>query len=73
MLDQATKQLTFRLPESLIERVESCVASIQKQSGLTVTRADVVRMLLTRALDETGCNLKRLFTPPARRRKGDPK
>jgi hypothetical protein len=65
-MNLATRQLTFRLPEVLITRVEDCVTTIQEQSGMKVTRADVVRLLLTRALDLTHCDLRALFaTPPA--------
>jgi hypothetical protein len=68
-----TKQLTFRLPEALIDRVEDCVARIQTKSGFNVTRADVVRMLLTHALDDAACDLTRLFNPPTRTRKREPR
>jgi hypothetical protein len=66
-----TKQLTFRLPQTLVDRVEDCVTSIQEKSGMNVTRADVVRLLLTRALDSAGCDLQQLFAAPpkARRRR----
>lgn len=64
MSTETTRQLTFRLPEDLIARVESCVTHMQERSGFSITRADVVRMLLTRALDEAGCDFQRLF--PAR-------
>ena len=64
MATESTRQLTFRLPEELIARVESCVSVIQERSGFSITRADVVRMLITRALDEAGHDLQRLF--PAR-------
>ena len=65
-----TRQLTFRLPEVLIERVEDCVTSIQEKSGMNVTRADVVRLLITRALDIAGCDLHKLFgAPPSRSKK----
>jgi hypothetical protein len=68
-MDLATKQLTFRLPEALLDRVEECVTTIQEKSG---TRTDVVRLLLTRALDLAGCDLHELFAAspakPRRRR-----
>jgi hypothetical protein len=56
-----TRQLTFRLPEPLIERVENCVDHFQR-TGLNVTRADVVRLLITHALDMTRCNLRKLLS-----------
>ena len=71
MIDQ-TKQLTFRLPEALIARVEDCVSRIQVQSGFNVTRADVVRMLLTHALDDAACDLQRLLNP-RRAKKREPR
>ena len=62
----STRQLTFRLPEPLIDRVEDCVSKLHR-TGLDVTRADVVRMLLKHALDVTGCNIKKLLaTKPSR-------
>lgn len=62
-MEEVTRQLTFRLPETLIERVEDCLTRMQQKSGINLTRADVVRMLLTHALDETACDVKRLFAP----------
>jgi hypothetical protein len=45
---EAAKQLSFRLPEGLIDRVERCTEDLQAE-GLEVTRADVVRLLLRHA------------------------
>lgn len=59
VFDAPTKQLTFRLPVTLIDRLEECVDRIQR-AGLAVSRADVVRMLLLRALDAGNCG-KALF------------
>jgi hypothetical protein len=58
--EAATKQFSFRLPEGLVERVERCTVDIQK-TGLEVTRADVVRLLLKHALDNTHCKLELLL------------
>jgi hypothetical protein len=56
----SSKQFSFRLPEALVQRVEQC-AQEMRQSGLEVTRADVVRLLLKHALDATDCKLSRLL------------
>lgn len=48
-----TQQMAFRLPKSLIKRLDAHVARLRKdQPGMTVSRADAVRVLLSRALDE---------------------
>jgi hypothetical protein len=62
----ASRQFSFRLPQSLVDRVEDCVDSIRVQ-GLDVTRADVVRLLLNHALETTKCNLNRLLRPRPKR------
>lgn len=53
-MESTTRQLTFRLPEALVDRVEDCVARIQS-FGMPITRADVVRLLLFHALDHGAC------------------
>jgi hypothetical protein len=63
----ASKQFSFRLPESLVQRVEHC-AEAMRQSGLDVTRTDVVRLLLNHALDATKCKMSLLLRPtPAKK------
>jgi hypothetical protein len=57
---EASKQFSFRLPEGLVHRVERCANDI-RASGLDVTRADVVRLLLKHALDTTNCRLDLLL------------
>ncbi len=57
MMQAKTRQLTFRLPEELIERVDKCAARIQSEAALPVTRTDVVRMLLVHALDSGHCGM----------------
>ena len=56
----ASKQFSFRLPETLVERVEECTVHM-RETGLDVSRADVVRLLLTHALDATRCRLELLL------------
>jgi hypothetical protein len=56
----AAKQFSFRLPEGLVDRVEQCTQEL-RGAGLEVTRADVVRLLLKHALDETQCKVDRLL------------
>jgi len=71
--EEAARQFSFRLPGSLVERVEECMEEIRK-AGLDVTRADVVRLLIKHGLDATHCKLDLLFgrspagSRPAKRR-----
>jgi hypothetical protein len=60
MQAQAAKQFSFRLPVGLVDRVEQCMDHLHA-TGLEVTRADVVRMLLKHALDATHCKVERLL------------
>jgi hypothetical protein len=60
MNEQAARQFSFRLPGGLVDRVEQCVEHLQA-TGLDVTRADVVRLLLKHALDATHCKIERLL------------
>jgi hypothetical protein len=51
--DDPTVPLGIRLPASLIERIDAVVAEMQaRQSYRTVTRADAIRFLLLKALDD---------------------
>ncbi len=71
MSTQAARQFSFRLPGALVDRVEQCMERLQ-ETGLEVTRADVVRLLLKHALDATHCKVDRLFgvkTPKERLRR----
>ncbi len=48
-----TTQTAFRLPPDLLERLDRHVDRVNADSpGLDVNRTDVVRMLLTKGLDE---------------------
>jgi hypothetical protein len=58
MRPEPTIQIAFRLPKTLVGRIENCVEHL-KRTNLDVKRADVVRMLLTYALDHGGCDLAR--------------
>ena len=52
-----TVQVAFRLDERLVARVDAYAVQLgHDQPGLTFTRADAVRLLLTRALDEASKN-----------------
>ena len=66
----STKQLSFRLPKALVDRVDKCVRDCQA-SGLELTRADVVRLLLNYALTTTGGKLDQLIdgSPKGNRRR----
>jgi hypothetical protein len=66
---EASRQFSFRLPKSLVARVEDCAESI-RANGLEVTRADVVRLLLNHALEATGCRLDRLLRTRSKRGNG---
>ncbi len=47
------RQQAFRLPESIIERLDRYAERLRReQPGLEVSRADVVRLLLARALEQ---------------------
>jgi Arc/MetJ-type ribon-helix-helix transcriptional regulator len=65
----ATKQFSFRLSDALVERIEKCMSKI-REAGLYVNRADVVRILLQHALDETHCDVHLLFSHPATQKAG---
>jgi hypothetical protein len=55
-----TEQVAFRLPKSLIARLDDYAAQLaEEQPGMAYTRTDVVRVLLTRALDATSTKPKR--------------
>jgi Arc/MetJ-type ribon-helix-helix transcriptional regulator len=60
MTTAVTKQFSFRLSDSLVERIEKCMSKI-REAGLYVNRADVVRILLQHALDDTHCDVHLLF------------
>jgi hypothetical protein len=69
MPNESARQFTFRLPETLVKRVDDCLERI-RSSGLSVNRTDIVRMLITRALDTIHCDPEELFdaaSPPRSR------
>jgi hypothetical protein len=50
-----TVQVAFRLPRVLVAQLdEEAAAMMAAQPGMTITRTDVVRVLLMRALDNGG-------------------
>jgi hypothetical protein len=63
---EAARQFSFRLPPTLVDRVEHCAEEI-RASGLELTRADVVRLLLNHALDTTHCKLELLLGGKSRK------
>jgi hypothetical protein len=67
MQESAARQFSFRLPSALVARVDTCTGRMQT-AGLEVTRADVVRMLLKHALDNTQCRLELLFGSKAKKK-----
>ncbi len=56
----ASRQFSFRLPEALVEKIEECTATIRAK-GLDVSRADVVRLLLSHSLAATKCRISLLL------------
>ena len=68
MKHEETRQFSFRLPKSLVDRVERCVSTVH-ESGLDLTRTEVVRLLLNHALDATQCKLDLLLAPSRRVRR----
>lgn len=61
-----TRQLAFRLPLPLIEDIEGCEAQI-RATGLNLSRTDVVRLLLTYALERSGGQVTELLGLPRKR------
>lgn len=52
MTDRSTVQISFRLTLELVRRLDAHAERLQKeQRGIEFNRSDVVKMLLTRALD----------------------
>jgi hypothetical protein len=45
------KMTAFRLEEALLKRLDKYAERLSKETGLPASRADVVRLLLLRALD----------------------
>ncbi len=58
--EEAARQFSFRLSEGLIEHVEPCMTQL-RATGLDVTHADVVRLLLKHAIDATHCKIDLLL------------
>jgi hypothetical protein len=49
---QRTVQVAIRVPEDLLERIDDYAQRLSEGTpGLTITRADAARMLMTKALD----------------------
>lgn len=51
-----TRQVAFRLPHELIERIEHCERTIET-IGLNLSRTDLVKLLLKYALDCSQCDI----------------
>jgi hypothetical protein len=51
MADTTTRMTAFRLDPALLRRLDTHAGRLSKQTGLPCTRADVLRLLLARALD----------------------
>jgi hypothetical protein len=57
---EETRQLAFRLPQSLIGRLEHCEKQIQT-TGLNLSRTELVKLLLSFALDTSACDITMLL------------
>ena len=51
-MPDSKKMTAFRLEEALLKRLDKYAERMSKETGLPATRADVVRLLLTRGLAE---------------------
>ena len=51
MVADSKKMTAFRLETALLKRLDKYAAKMAEETGLPVSRADVVRILLTRGLD----------------------
>ncbi len=59
-----TQQVAFRLPADLVKRLDRHAKRLEEAApGMTFTRADVVRVLLTKGLDEAETKAKRSSKP----------
>lgn len=52
MVKENLKQTAFRLPPELLKRLDRAAKKRGAQTGLSLNRTDLVRLLLTQALDE---------------------
>jgi hypothetical protein len=53
--EEKTAQIALRLPIALLDKIERYAESLRRQSpGLSLTRSDAMRMLLTRGLGRDG-------------------
>jgi hypothetical protein len=54
------EQIVVRLPSAIVERIDAYAERMKKeQPGFRITRSDVVRSLIVRALDEAEATRKR--------------
>jgi len=58
---RSQKPFSLRLSPDLVARVDECVERLRAY-GLSVSRTDVTRMLIVRALDTTGGDLQKLLS-----------
>lgn len=50
-MSDSKKMAAFRLDTALLKRLDRYAEHLSQETGLPATRADVVRLLLTRGLD----------------------
>jgi hypothetical protein len=60
-MQRPEKPFSLRLSPELVVRVDECAERL-RASGLAVSRTDVARMLIVRALDVLGGDLKKLLS-----------
>lgn len=58
---RSQKPFSLRLPPNLISRVDECAERL-RATGLSVSRTDVARMLIVRALDVLGTDPNALLS-----------
>ncbi len=59
-ITEASRQFSLRLPVSLVDQLEHCMAEMKSQ-GLDMSRTDIVRLLLNHSLKATKCKLHLLL------------
>lgn len=64
-------QTAFRLPSALVERLDAYAERLrQNVPGVRISRADVVRLVLGRGLDQVERELGKTYAAPRRARSG---
>ena len=68
MPTEPTKQVAFRFPVKLLKELDAYAERLKKeQPGLNITRADAVRLLLTKALASASSEERAAARPKPRK------